>query len=188
MGEKRVGRLESGAATSARALAYDSAQDRIVLFGGVDYTETQIYGDTWVFNYWDQTWTQVNPTASPSPGGWFGMGCSPKANQIVIFGGRTDRDHFTDQTWTYRLAPNKWDQVLKAEQTKRTSAGGSGLRATADQRRAEPGSAALTCENHSFRVGRKPRRSGDRLGTASAETRLSSLPRRLPPLLHSASP
>src|ERR1035437_2766927 len=94
-------------------LAYDSEHDRIVLFGGVDYTETQIYGDTWVFNYWDQTWTQLNPKVSPSPRGWFGMGCSPKANRIVIFGGGTDRDHFTDETWTYRLAPNKWDQVLK---------------------------------------------------------------------------
>ena len=94
-------------------LAYNSAQDRIVLFGGVDYTETQIYGDTWVFNYWDQTWTQLNPAVSPSPRGWFGMSYSPKANRIVIFGGGADRDHFTDETWIYRLAPNKWNQVLK---------------------------------------------------------------------------
>ena len=94
-------------------MAYNSEQDRIVLFGGVDYTETQIYGDTWVFNYWDQTWTFLNPHVSPSPRGWFGMAYSPTANLVMIFGGGTDREHFTDETWTYRLGPNKWAQVPK---------------------------------------------------------------------------
>jgi hypothetical protein len=41
------------------------------------------------------------------------MTYSPKANQVVIFGGGTDRRHFTDETWTYRLGPNKWVQVPK---------------------------------------------------------------------------
>lgn len=94
-------------------MAYNSEQDRIVLFGGVDYTGTQIYGDTWVFNYWDQTWTLLNPQVSPSPRGWFGMAYSPTANLVIIFGGGTDREHFTDETWTYRLGPNLWAQVAK---------------------------------------------------------------------------
>lgn len=94
-------------------MAYNSDQDRIVLFGGVDYTEKQIYGDTWVFNYWDQTWTLPNPQVSPSPRGWFGIGHSPNADLVIIFGGGTDREHFTDETWTYRLGPNKWTQVPK---------------------------------------------------------------------------
>jgi N-acetylneuraminic acid mutarotase len=94
-------------------MAYNGEQDRIVLFGGVDYTETQIYGDTWMFNYWDHTWTPRNPTVSPSPRGWFGMTYSARANEVVIFGGGTDRDHFTDETWLYRLASDKWIQVTK---------------------------------------------------------------------------
>lgn len=92
-------------------LAYNSAQDRIVLFGGVDYTETQIYGDTWVFNYWDQTWTQRNPSVSPSPRAWFGTSYSPKANEVVLFGGGPDRNNFNDETWLYRLGQNQWVQV-----------------------------------------------------------------------------
>lgn len=94
-------------------LAYDDEQDRLVLFGGEDFTETVKYGDTWAFNYWDQTWTQRFPSVSPSPRGWFGMSYSPTANSVVIFGGGIDREHFTDETWTYRLGPDKWTQVPK---------------------------------------------------------------------------
>lgn len=92
-------------------LAYNSESDRIVLFGGVDYTETQIFGDTWIFNYWNQTWTQMNPRVSPPPRGWFGIVYSAAANRVVTLGGGTDRDQFTDETWTYRIGPNKWDQI-----------------------------------------------------------------------------
>jgi hypothetical protein len=38
---------------------------------------------------------------------------SPTANVIVILGGGTDRNHFTYETWIYRLGPNKWVQVPK---------------------------------------------------------------------------
>jgi N-acetylneuraminic acid mutarotase len=94
-------------------MAYNSEHDRIVLFGGADFTETILYGDTWVYNYRANTWTLHQPAVSPSPRGWFGMTYSPKANEVVIFGGGTDRYHFTDETWTYRLAPDKWVQVPK---------------------------------------------------------------------------
>ena len=92
-------------------ITYNWELDRVVLFGGVDYTETIIYGDTWTFNYWDQTWTLRHPATSPSPRGWFSMAYSPEANAVTIFGGGVDRLHFTDETRLYLLAPDKWVQV-----------------------------------------------------------------------------
>jgi hypothetical protein len=84
-------------------MAYSHAQGRIVLFGGLDYTETQINNDTWVYDYWANTWTRFTPPVSLTRRGWCAMAYSAAADAVILFGGGTDRNHFTDETWSYHL-------------------------------------------------------------------------------------
>src|SRR6266496_225453 len=51
-------------ARAGMGMAYDAAQEQVVLFGGVDCSLGNEFNDTWV---WDgTTWTQVFPASSPS--------------------------------------------------------------------------------------------------------------------------
>src|SRR5262249_488008 len=71
------------AARSGHSLAYDSARNRLVLFGG--RTETNpVVGDTWA---WDGTeWPKVQ-TVGPPARRAHGMACDPTASRVVLFGG-----------------------------------------------------------------------------------------------------
>ena len=66
------------------AMAYDSARQRTVLFGG--FVHRVPYGsDTWVYD--GKNWTKMNPTNSPK--GRFGhrMVYDSRRRRIVLFGG-----------------------------------------------------------------------------------------------------
>lgn len=95
-------------------MAYDERSAQIVYFGGVDYTETQIYGDTWLYDPLVNTWTEQTPTLAPSPRGWHDLVYSPKAKGIMLFGGGKDRYSFDDETWTYQVKSNQWVQIVKS--------------------------------------------------------------------------
>lgn len=94
-------------------MAYDERANRVVLFGGVDYTETAVYGDTWLYDPRTNRWTQQSPVNAPAPRGWYDMVYSPKAKGIVLFGGGRDRFSFTNEAWIYQTKANRWVQVRK---------------------------------------------------------------------------
>lgn len=102
---------------SARAytsLAYDRETGVTVLFGGVDYFESTQGGDeTWTYNFKENDWTLKHPPLAPSARGWHDMAYSEHANAVVLFGGGSDRDHFTDENWMYRTDSDRWVQIAK---------------------------------------------------------------------------
>ncbi len=70
-------------ARSDHGMAYDSARDRIVLFGGRDATSD--LSDTWE---WDgSTWAQLSPTTHPTPRSAHSMAYDPDRQRTVLFGG-----------------------------------------------------------------------------------------------------
>jgi Galactose oxidase, central domain len=66
------------------AMAYDAARQVIVLFGGANYSKTQL-GDTWL---WDgKSWTLVQPPASPGGRAFHSMAYDATRKKVVLFGG-----------------------------------------------------------------------------------------------------
>lgn len=87
---KPAGRVTAG-------MAYDSARQQIVLFGGgVGYTT---FSDTWV---WDGTdWTQKFPASSPPARQGFSMAYDSARQQVVLFGGFSATNTILGDTWTW---------------------------------------------------------------------------------------
>lgn len=101
---------------STRAYGYMAVDERsykIVYFGGVDYTETIVYADTWLYDAEENRWTEQHPTSTPSPHGWYDIVYSPKAKGVMLFGGGKDRFSFTDEAWIYQVKTNRWMQIPK---------------------------------------------------------------------------
>jgi hypothetical protein len=80
---------------------YDSAGDRLVIFGGIGDV---VLGDVWALSLsGTPAWSQLSPTGTPpAPRFLAGSTRNPLTNQMVIFGG-TDGSLFQD-AWTLSLS------------------------------------------------------------------------------------
>jgi hypothetical protein len=84
-------------------MAYDSARQRVVLFGGYNNNVGR-FGDTWE---WDgETWTQVS-TTGPSARYWHAMAYDSARQRVVLFGGGSNGS--LRDTWEWDGAT--WIQV-----------------------------------------------------------------------------
>ncbi|HZQ08374.1 MAG TPA: kelch repeat-containing protein [Anaerolineae bacterium] len=88
------------------ALAYDSAQQRIVLFGG--RTTDKTFGDTWIYDLKTGAWRQVN-TPGPSPRFGLASVYDPKRKMVYLFGGQ-NKDFYND-TWAFDTIKETWQEV-----------------------------------------------------------------------------
>jgi uncharacterized protein (TIGR03437 family) len=88
-------------------MAYDSAHDQVVLYGG-EYGRVP-YTDTWL---WDGTnWTQVFPTTSPSVRTNPAMAYDPVHGQMILFGGVVGNNFsFLNDTWVWD--GTNWTEVF----------------------------------------------------------------------------
>jgi Galactose oxidase, central domain len=85
----------SPSARQLHAMAYDSARQRTVLFGGAG---TGRFGDTWE---WDgRNWIQIKPTNSPSARFASAMAYDSSRQRTVLFGGMSARGYLGD-TWEW---------------------------------------------------------------------------------------
>ena len=103
-------------------LAYDSESDRIVLFGGC--AESQFFaclpvtrGETWSYDFNANTWTNTNPSASPSIRHSHRMAYDVKSDRIVLFGGilGTGGIDVLGETWAYNFNANSWTEMNPEE-------------------------------------------------------------------------
>jgi hypothetical protein len=87
------------------AMAYDSANNKVVLFGGQG-----VGGDeTWVYDVAANTWTQMNPPTKPSARSKHVMAYDSANNRVVLFGGYAGGNK--DETWVYDTAADNWTQM-----------------------------------------------------------------------------
>lgn len=94
-------------------MVYDSARDRIVMFGGRTNNSKLDLGDTWVFKNGD--WTQLNPPSSPPARLLAGAAYDPIRDRVVLFGGATitaDGKTTTPYHDTWEFDGTTWTQVL----------------------------------------------------------------------------
>ncbi|MBN1352672.1 hypothetical protein JXJ21_25010 [candidate division KSB1 bacterium] len=99
-------------------MAYDAESDRIILFGG-SISELQPIDDTWSYDFNTNTWTEMNPPASPPPRQYHSMAYDLESDQIILFGGGDytpeSMPEYTiiyDDTWAYDFNSNTWTQMM----------------------------------------------------------------------------
>ena len=95
-------------------MAYDSARNRIVVFGGVLRTAYQPSNDTWVYDPESSAWQHSSsPGASPAPRLYPSMIYDKAGGKTILFGGWTGTSAFND-TWSYDLPAGRWTRVNTA--------------------------------------------------------------------------
>lgn len=89
----------SGPPQSLAGYAYDSARDRMVMFGGVN--GTRLNNTTWEFD--GTTWRQLSPATKPSARFRPAMAYDAARGVVVMFGGRTSwtSTTYVGDTWTW---------------------------------------------------------------------------------------
>jgi N-acetylneuraminic acid mutarotase len=88
-------------------MAYNSVQEKTVLFGGNDGT----YNDeTWLYDSSTNSWTQKFPLAKPAIRGMHAMAYDPDNDRVVLFGGYNGMSGYLADTWVYDVVSESWTQ------------------------------------------------------------------------------
>ena len=117
-----TGAVTKPSARRSHAMAYDSARNVIVLFGGLDDATQLASSETWE---WDgNAWTQRAPATSPSPRYGHTMTYDNARNTIVLFGGHNVNGASNSETW-------EWDGNTWTQRTPATSPSGRSYHAMA---------------------------------------------------------
>jgi N-acetylneuraminic acid mutarotase len=101
------------------SMSYDEANDRMIMYGGFNsimYVDSQspipFYGDTWAYNYNNNTWTNMSPTVSPPSLGNHESVYDSESKKTILFGGRSCREGTIcpslAETWVYDYETNTW--------------------------------------------------------------------------------
>src|ERR1700683_3274277 len=96
------------------AMAYDSVNGQVVLFGGSNGGDSDLLNDTWV---WDgANWTQKSPPTSPPARYRHVMAYDSAHGQVVLFGGSNNGDTWVwdGSNWTEKSPTNSPPARLNA--------------------------------------------------------------------------
>jgi len=88
------------------AMVYDKSVDRIIFFGGSNVAKTLFYTDTWTYDYNSNTWNELTYTTHPSGRCYINMAYDEESNRSILFGGETDGNIRSDETWAYEYTNN----------------------------------------------------------------------------------
>ena len=96
---------------AAAGMAYDIQSDRSVLFGGytsglTDEPGQAAAGDTWAYDFGNDTWERRSPGVSPSARSAPSMAYDAGSDRVVLVGGYTGVS--LDDTWTYDYEGDIW--------------------------------------------------------------------------------
>ncbi len=87
--------------------SYDGMNHRMIIYGG---QSSGALADIWAFDLNENKWTDLTPQDGPA-GRWFVTNIYDSQNdQVVIFGGNLGSGK-TNETWTFDLANNSWQQI-----------------------------------------------------------------------------
>ncbi|MCU0866508.1 MAG: kelch repeat-containing protein [Planctomycetes bacterium] len=99
---------------SARFTAFDTVNDRIVLFGGSP-TNGIYLNDTHVLQCSTGTWTQITGGPAPQPRYGHSLTYDPVRNEVILFGGLLFNGNgpLNNETWAFR--GNTWVPLAPAQ-------------------------------------------------------------------------
>ena len=91
------------------SMVYDSTNDVVILFGGMDSVGRD--DETWVYNYTDNSWTNMNPLSTKPSARWLhSMAYDSTHDRVILFGG-FNGGGFSDETWVYNYSDNTWTNM-----------------------------------------------------------------------------
>ena len=94
-------------------IAYIPDRQAVLIFGGYRTPDRHL-GDTWLFDVKTDTWRELTPQSSPTPRGNMGMAYDAKSRRVILFGGSSDSEHPTSDTWVYDFESNTWMEMHPA--------------------------------------------------------------------------
>ncbi|MHA2330441.1 MAG: Kelch repeat-containing protein [Candidatus Hodarchaeales archaeon] len=87
-------------------MVHDESNEQVILFGGSAVNDGRSdLADTWMFSCTSNTWTELNPTSSPSARAGHSMVYDSVNQQVILFGG------WSDETWIFDPQDNEWTKV-----------------------------------------------------------------------------
>jgi N-acetylneuraminic acid mutarotase len=102
-------------ARSVHSMVYDEAADKVILFGGWDYSAGNSLNDTWAYDPSANTWTNLKPRGTVPSGRYFSsMVYDESQGKVILFGGYDNHDISADDTWVYDFAANTWTELTPA--------------------------------------------------------------------------
>ena len=84
--------------------------DQVVLFGGLLSESFASVNETWVYDPVNNSWTNMLPPSTPPATRYHAM-ASLGGDKALLFGGQTQGDEFTNDTWVYDLSENNWTHM-----------------------------------------------------------------------------
>jgi hypothetical protein len=99
----------------ANAMAYDSGQDKMVIYGGENASTRERMNETWVYSLGENNWTRMHPPATPRPLAGHDLAYDSRNGVVVLFGGgyrgEDTGDHQSEATWIYDLELDNWTNM-----------------------------------------------------------------------------
>lgn len=91
------------------SMSYDSSNDRIIMFGGMNWNTLN---DTWTYDYKNTTWQDRHPFLSP-PASWMqGLVYNSRHDRTILFGGMLeDGITLSNYMWSYSSKTNVWTNL-----------------------------------------------------------------------------
>jgi hypothetical protein len=83
--------------------------NKVLLFGGLDFDSLDIVNDSWIFDSDSYEWTRVFPQTQPSIRQNHSLTTAGN-NKAIMFGGRNHNGYLND-TWIFDLIENKWEKI-----------------------------------------------------------------------------
>jgi N-acetylneuraminic acid mutarotase len=110
----------------AMGFAYDEGNDVFVMFGG--FSDAGFFGDTWILDLNNNTWTEMDPDTSPPPARTR-LVYHDGIGKPVFFGGDIIRVENVepavepyDKVWSYDYTANNWQEIVVASSAGSTPA------------------------------------------------------------------
>lgn len=94
-------------------IVYDSESDRIIMFGGFDFSTFKLVDEIWAYDYDKDEWITIPQShVHPSSRNFIGMVYDSKADRIVMWGDwQRNYTAATDESvWTYDFNTNTWQE------------------------------------------------------------------------------
>ena len=96
-------------------MVYVPELQQSILFGGVDVPNEVPQGNTWLYDHTTQQWQQLSLKNAPEARGFYGMIYEPTSQQILLFGGGTDRNRAYGDLWRFDPVDQNWTEITPAE-------------------------------------------------------------------------
>jgi N-acetylneuraminic acid mutarotase len=100
-------------ARSSHAMVYDTAGDKVILFGGFDAAD---FNDTWAYDPAANAWTDLKPSGATPPARHdHAMAYDAGTGRMILFGGTmASTAKELNDTWAYDPAANTWTDLKPA--------------------------------------------------------------------------